>query len=148
MSETTSPLPGHLRLIWVGDAEDDSGRRQIFSDTISRCTWTTPATWDTSGRLLARSALGQEARAIRPLSTGVISRNGDGSESLRSTCGHLLHLDGRGGVIVDTPDGIQDAPVIGVFFIHDPERTISHRTTAPVHPSTAKELSIASAATS
>lgn len=128
MNETTSPLPGHLRLIWVGDAEGDSGRRQIFSDTVSRCTWTAPATWDVSGRILVRSALGQEAHANPPLSTGVISRNGDGSENLRSTCGHLLHLDGRGGVIIDTPDGIQGAPVTGIFFIHDPERTASRRT--------------------
>ncbi|MGP3684526.1 hypothetical protein ACTVZO_07410 [Streptomyces sp. IBSNAI002] len=131
MFETTSPLPGHLRLIWVGDAEDDSGRRQVISDTISRCTWTSPATWDSSGRLLVRSTLGQQAHASAPLESGVISRNGDCSESLRSTCGHLLHLDGRGGAIIDTPDGIQDAPVTGVFFIHHPERTAGRRTSAP-----------------
>lgn len=132
MRETISPLPGHLRLIWVGEAEDDSGRRQVFSDTVSRCTWTRPATWDASGHLLVRSLLGQEAHAAAPLASGVISRNGDGSESLRSTCGRLLHLDGRGGVIIDTADGVQDAPVTGVFFVHDPERTTTRRTTARV----------------
>ncbi|MGP3691209.1 hypothetical protein ACTVZO_42195 [Streptomyces sp. IBSNAI002] len=131
MRKSISPLPEHLRLIWVFDADDDSGRRQIFSDTVSRCTWTSPAIWDASGRLLVRSALGQQTHASAPLDSGVISRNGDGSESLRSTCGHLLHLDGRGGVTVDTPDGIQDAPVIGIFFIHDPEGTADRRTSAP-----------------
>ncbi|MFF4324563.1 hypothetical protein [Streptomyces sp. NPDC001568] len=143
MSEPTSPLPGYLRLIWVGDA-DDSGRRKIFSDRLSRCTWTTPATWDTTGRLLARGALGQEARATPPLSTGVISRNGDGSETLRSTCGHLLYLDGRGGAVIDTPDGIRDAPGISVFFIHDPQRTPGRRVTIPQR-STVEELFIAPA---
>lgn len=132
MSDTNSPLPGHLRLIWVGDAGNDGGRRQVFSDSVSRCTWTSPATWDTSGRLLVRSALGQQAHAAAPLESGVICRNGDGSESLRSTCGHLLHLDGLGGVIIDTPDGVQNASVTGVFFIHDPERTNTRRTRAPV----------------
>lgn len=34
--------------------------------------------------------------------------------------------------IIDTPDGIQDAPVTGVFFIHDPERTAARRTSALV----------------
>ncbi|MCP3760739.1 hypothetical protein [Streptomyces sp. TBY4] len=128
MFETTNPMPGHLRLIWIGNADVDSGRRQVFSDTISRCTWTNPTTWDTSGRLLVRSALGQQAHASAPLESGVVSRNGDGCETLRSTCGHLLHLDGRGSAIVDTPDGIQDAPVTGVFFIHDPECTAARRT--------------------
>ncbi|MFD4242114.1 hypothetical protein ACFWP3_11020 [Streptomyces sp. NPDC058525] len=131
MHDTTSPLPGHLRLIWTSDAADDSGRRQIFSDTISHCTWTTPATWGASGRLLVRSQLGQQAHASTPLESGVVSRNSDGSETLRSTCGRILHLDGTGGVIIDTPDGIQDAPVTSGFLIHDPERTAGRRTSAP-----------------
>ncbi|MFF5488673.1 hypothetical protein [Streptomyces virginiae] len=131
LRETASPLPGHLRLIWVGDAEDDSGRRQVFSDTVTHCTWTSPAIWDASGRLLVRSALGQQAHASASLESGVISRNGDGSESLRSTCGHLLHLDGRGGAIVDAPDGVLGAPIVGVFFVHDPERTAGFGTSAP-----------------
>ncbi|MGP3685792.1 hypothetical protein ACTVZO_13945 [Streptomyces sp. IBSNAI002] len=127
MRETTGPLPGHLRLIWVFDAGDDSGCGKIFSDTVSRCTWTTPASWDISGRLQVRSALGQQAQAVTPLESGVISRDKDGRERLRSTCGHLLHLDGSGRVRIDTPADKQEAPVSGVFFIHDPERTAERR---------------------
>lgn len=131
MRETTAPLPGHLRLIWVLDAEDTSGTRKIFSDTISRCTWTNPAAWDASGRLEVRSALGQQAQVVAPLKSGVISREGNGRESLRSTCGHVLHLDGTGGVRIDAPGGRVDAPLSGVFFVHDPERT-SGRYTSPL----------------
>lgn len=57
----------------------------------------------------------------------MIYRDGDGRETLRSTCGHILHLDGCGGVSVDTPDGMHDVPLVGVFFIHDPERTTGRR---------------------
>ncbi|MFZ3493074.1 hypothetical protein ACODT5_07550 [Streptomyces sp. 5.8] len=127
MFETISTLPGQMRLIWIGDAQDGSGRRQIFSDTVSRCTWTSPTTWDASGRLLVRSALGQQAQADRPLTCGVISRDGEGCETLRSVSGHTLYLDGAGGVRIDTPDGMRDVPLVGVFFIHDPERTAGRR---------------------
>lgn len=110
MPETASTMPGRMRLIWIGDEEDDSGRRQVFSDSVSHCTWTRPATWDASGRLLVRSMLGQETAGTQPLASGVISRHGDGRETLRSTCGHLLHLDGAGGARVDTPYCTRHAP--------------------------------------
>lgn len=129
MRDTASPLPGHLRLIWVFDAEDDSGYRKIFSDTVSRCTWTTPGTWDASGRLQVRSALGQQAQALPPIESGVIFRDEDGRERLRSTCGHTLHLDGSGKVRIEAPEGNRGAPAAGVFFVHDPERTTGRRST-------------------
>lgn len=130
MCETTAPLPGHLRLIWVFDAEDDIGCRKIFSDTISRCTWMAPAAWDASGRLQVRSALGQQGQAVAPLESGVISRDEDGRECLRSTCGHVLHLDGAGGIRIDAPGGSGDPRRAGVFFVHDPERAAGRYATS------------------
>ncbi|MCP3759692.1 hypothetical protein [Streptomyces sp. TBY4] len=116
-------LPERMRLIWIGDAEDGSGRRQVFSDTISTCTWTSPRSWDTSGRLLVCSAVGREAPCVEPLEPGVVIRDHAGWELLRTLCGHLLHLDGTGNARIDTPDGMRGVALVGVFFVHDPERT-------------------------